>query len=286
MQNVDRAYIKTTGVRLHVAQAGPTDGPLAILLHGFPEAHFEWQRQLPALAAAGFRVLAPDQRGYNLSDKPREVAAYNLDTLVDDVLGLIEHAAREKAYLVGHDWGGAVAWWLAAKYPERVERLVILNVPHPIVLGRALRTSWSQRRRSWYMFYFQLARLPEASLRAGNWRALARTMQRSSIPGTFSEADMKRYRAAWAQPGAATGMVNWYRAMWQARPQRLASVRITVPTLVLWGLRDNVLGAEMIQPSLDLCDDGRLVAFDDATHWVAHEKPDAVNRRLLEFLSA
>lgn len=286
MQNVDHAFIKTTGVRLHVAQAGPTDGPLAILLHGFPEAHFEWQRQLPALAAAGFRVLAPDQRGYNLSDKPQEVAAYNLDTLVDDVLGLIEHTAREKAYIVGHDWGGAVAWWLAARYPERVERLVILNVPHPIVLGRALRTSWSQRRRSWYMFYFQLARLPEASLRAGNWRALARTMQRSSVPGTFSEADMKRYRTAWAQPGAATGMVNWYRAMWQARPRRLASVRITVPTLVLWGLRDNVLGAEMIQPSLDLCDDGRLVAFDDATHWVAHEKPDAVNRRLLEFLSA
>ena len=284
LQNVEYTYIETNGVRLHVAQAGPENGRLVILLHGFPEAHWSWRYQIDVLAEAGYRVMAPDQRGYNLSDKPQDVAAYKLDTLVDDVVGLIEYAGREKAYIVGHDWGGAVAWWLAAKQPERVQQLAILNVPHPIVMGRTIRSSWTQRRKSWYMYAFQIPRLPEFVARRNNWRRLVDGMQGHSVPGTFSDADMDRYRKAWAQPGAITGMINWYRAMWQAQAERLESVRIKVPTLLIWGLRDHVLGSEMIEPSVALCDNGRVEKIAEATHWIQNEFPERVTTLLLEFV--
>ena len=284
MQNVEYTYIETNGVRLHVAQAGPENGRLVILLHGFPEAHLSWRYQIDELAEAGFRVLAPDQRGYNLSEKPDEIAAYSLDELVEDVVGLIDHAGAAHAFVVGHDWGGAVAWWLAAKHPERVQRLVILNVPHPIVMGRTIRSSWTQRRKSWYMYAFQIPRLPEFGVRLNNWRRLVDGMQGHSVPGTFSDEDMERYRETWAQPGAIRAMINWYRAMWQARPERLESVRIKVPTLLIWGLRDHVLGSEMIEPSLALCDNGRVERIAAATHWIQHEFPERVNELFLEFM--
>ncbi len=161
LQNVEYSHIETNGVRLHVAQAGPENGRLVILLHGFPEMHWGWRYQIDMLAEAWFRVMAPDQRGCNLSEKPDEIAAYSLDKLVGDVIGLIDHSSTERAFVVGHDWGGAVAWWLGAKHPERVQRLAILNVPHPIVMGRTIWSSWTQRRKSWYMYAFQIPRLPE-----------------------------------------------------------------------------------------------------------------------------
>ena len=148
------ARIKTNGVKLHVVQSGPVDGPLVILLHGFPEFWYGWRKQIPALANAGFRVWAPDQRGYNTSEKPPNVRDYRLDKLADDVAGLIGISGRRRVTVVGHDWGGAVAWWLAANYPELVERLVILNVPHPLVMQRLIYTDPRQTLRSWYMFFF------------------------------------------------------------------------------------------------------------------------------------
>jgi pimeloyl-ACP methyl ester carboxylesterase len=276
--------VRTNGVRLHVVQAGPEAGTLAVLLHGFPEFWYGWRRQIEPLAAAGYRVWAPDQRGYNTSDKPAGIAAYSLDTLAADAIGLIDAAGQAKAVLIGHDWGAAVAWWAALTAPERVRRLVVMNVPHPLVMQRQLRRNMRQLLRSWYIFAFQLPWLPELFARRRNWRAVERAMRATSRPGTFSEADFEEYRAAWSQPGAYTAMVNWYRAALRRRPKSPASVRVTVPTLMIWGARDRFLGRELAQPSIELCDRGRLVFLDDATHWVQHEEPEEVNRLVLDFL--
>ena len=153
MDNLIKGFIQTNGIRLHVVQAGTENGPLVILLHGFPEYWYGWRHQIEPLAAAGFWCWAPDQRGYNLSDKPEGVDAYRIDTLAGDILGLIEAAGQDKAVIVGHDWGAAVAWHLATYYPERVEKLCILNVPHPSVMVQTLRKGFVQLRKSWYMFF-------------------------------------------------------------------------------------------------------------------------------------
>lgn len=274
---MSHTFVETNGVRLHVVQAGPADGPLLILLHGFPEFWYGWRHQIATLAEAGFWVWAPDQRGYNLSDKPTRIAAYRIDTLAADVVGLIDAAHRQKAIVVGHDWGAAVAWWTAIIYPERIERLVILNVPHPVVMQRFARRNLGQMLRSWYIGFFQLPWLPEVMCRLGDWAMLVRTLRNSSLPGTFSDADMQKYRMAWSQPGAFTALINWYRAALQKPPPRQPSIRITVPTLLIWGVRDQFLKQDMAQLSIDLCDNGRIVFFENATHWVQHEEAERVN---------
>ena len=270
-------------IRLHVAQAGPLDGPLVILLHGFPEFWYGWRKQIGPLAAAGYRVWVPDQRGYNLSDKPVGVGAYAIDTLAADVVGLIDAAGRERAFLVGHDWGAAVAWRVAATHPDRLNKLVIMNVPHPGVMARFVLTKPRQLLRSWYIAFFQLPFLPEWIIRLGHWRLMTGALQRTSRPGTFSKEDLTHYRQAWSQPNAFRSMINWYRAAVRKRPATSAPGRIRVPTLVLWGVRDAFLIRDMAQPSIDRCDEGQLIFFEKATHWIQHEEADRVNERLIEF---
>ncbi|QJD78795.1 alpha/beta fold hydrolase [Spirosoma rhododendri] len=274
--------VDTNGVRLHVVQAGPATGPLMLLLHGFPEFWYGWKAQMQPLADAGFRVWVPDQRGYNLSDKPAGIDAYRLDTLVADVVGLIDAAGVEKAIVVGHDWGGIVAWWLAVTYPERVERLVILNVPHPAVLSGFIRRNPGQLLRSWYVAFFQLPILPEWLMGRRRGAMLARTLRSSSRPGTFSRDDLAQYRTAWSQPGAVRSMVNWYRALIRRPAARRPSIRVTVPTLIIWGIHDRFLQRELAQASLTRCDDGRA-EYLDTTHWVQHEAPQRVNELILDF---
>ena len=282
---VEHAQILVNGINLHVITAGPKDGPMVILLHGFPEFWRGWRHQIPALAEAGFRVVVPDQRGYNLSDKPKGIAAYNLDELAADVIGLMDHVGKEKVFLVGHDWGGAVAWWTANKFPERLKRLVILNVPHHRVMNHNLRTNPIQKRRSWYMRFFQIPWIPEISLRTFNHRQAVHVLKNTSLSGTFSDSDLEAYRTAWGQKGAWTGMLNWYRAAFRYPPKRLASNKIEVPVMMIWGKKDTALGYEMAQPSIDLCVDGRLETIPDATHWVQHEQPEKVNRLMSQFFS-
>ncbi|HET7077052.1 MAG TPA: alpha/beta hydrolase [Chloroflexia bacterium] len=284
--HLEEHYIPTNGITLHVMAAGPADGPLVVLLHGFPEFWYGWRRQIPALAAAGYRVLVPDQRGYNRSDKPRGLSAYRSNHMAADIVGLLDAVGRERAAIAGHDWGALVGWLLALEYPERVARLAILNVPHPKVLEDNLRHNMRQRVRSLYAAFFQLPGLPEWLLRAGNWRALAETMRRSACPGSFTTADLRRYRAAWARPGAITAMLNWYRAALRRPPHRPADPRVYVPVLMIWGARDQALGREMAPESIALCDDGRLHVLEDATHWVQHDAADRVNALLLDFLAA
>ncbi len=275
--------VATNGIDLHVVMAGPQEGPLVLLLHGFPEFWRAWGQQIDRLAGAGYRVWAVDQRGYNLSDKPAGVDAYNLHLLSDDVIGLLDAAGVAQAAVVGHDWGAAVAWWTANRYPERVSHLVAMNVPHPVVLMRHLRASWRQRLRSSYIAFFQIPGLPEAMLRAGDWRSLARTVRGSARPGTFGEDDMRALRDAWAQPGAITAMLNWYRAVGKA--PRLPNLRIAPPTLIIWGAKDNFVGRETAVQSAALCTQARLEFIEEATHWVHHEEPERVGQLLLEFLA-
>lgn len=276
-------YFATNSIRLHAAVAGPEDGPLVLLLHGFPEFWYGVRRQIPALAEAGYRVVAPDQRGYNLSDKPPRIADYNLDQLAGDVVGLIDANGRDQAVVIGHDWGAVAAWWTAVRFPQRLRGLGILNVPHPVAMQQALRSSFSQLRKSWYVFMLQLPKIPEWMLPLRNWRGMIDTFKQSSRPGTFNEEDFAQYRQAWSHPKAIGSMVNWYRAALRAAPMTPDNVRISVPTRILWGTDDKFVGRELAEASLALCDHGELEFFEGATHWIAHEEPARVNARLVEF---
>lgn len=281
---LEHSYIKTNGVQLHTVMAGPQSGPPFVLLHGFPETWRCWIRQIPALTRAGCRVIVPDQRGYNLSDKPKGIKAYRIETLVEDIIGLINALDYEKVNLVGHDFGALVAWMLAIKHPERLHRLGIINVPHPAVIRRFLTRDFEQMRRSLYALFFQLPWLPEMIMRVGNWRVAANGLCRTSNKNAFTEEDIEEYKKAWSQLRAMTAMLNWYRAAFWYRPQITDDMRVSVRTLILWGVNDVALSRRMARPCLDYCEEGNLIFFPDATHWVQREEADEINRHLLEFI--
>jgi pimeloyl-ACP methyl ester carboxylesterase len=229
-------------------------------------------------------VLVPDQRGYGLSDKPAGVAAYTLDNLADDVLGLADALGRERFAVVGQDWGGVVAWHLAGRTPDRVSRAAVLNAPHAATLWRYLRSHPKQAAKSWYVACFQLPWLPELVLGMAGFAVLRRVMRGSARPGTFAAADFLHYQAAWAEPGALTAMLNWYRALrryvFARRP-----ARIRVPVRVIWGDRDRFLDPGLAEAGIALCDQGAVFHFSRATHWIQHEEAEEVNRLLVEFLA-
>jgi pimeloyl-ACP methyl ester carboxylesterase len=269
-------------IELHAVAAGPPDGPVAVLLHGFPEFWYSWHQQIAPLASAGFRVIVPDQRGYNKSSKPRGAASYALSELTSDVLAIADQLGQERIFLAGHDWGAAVAWSVALLDPQRIAKLAILNVPHPSVMRRYLNRNRRQLRRSWYMFFFQLPWLPEASFSAFNFHLGVRSLVRSSRPNTFSPEDLAQYRAAWSEPGALTAMIHWYRAA--ARFQsKFPDSTVHVPTRILWGERDAFLLSEMAQDSLRYCDSAELYTFANASHWLQHEEPARVSALLIDF---
>jgi pimeloyl-ACP methyl ester carboxylesterase len=276
--------LATNGIELEALAAGLADGPLVILLHRFPEFSDGWRQQIPALAGAGFRVVAPDQRGYNRSDKPEGIAAYRLDTLADDVLGIADTLGYQRFAVVGHDWGGVVAWHLAEHYPERISRAAILNAPHPTTLWRHARRRPSQALKSWYVAFFQLPFLPERALSASGFWVLRRVLRRTSRSGTFTGEDFRHYREAWGQPGALTAMLNWYRALRLHRPAA-ASARIRMPVRVIWGHRDAFLEKGLAEAGASLCDKAEVIHLPEASHWLQHEEPETVNRLLLKFLT-
>lgn len=271
--------LRIGGLALNLVEAGPPSGPPLILLHGFPEFWWGWRHQIGPLARAGMRVVVPDQRGYNLSDKPDGIEPYRLPQLGRDVAGLADALGLDRVDLAGHDWGGIVAWWTAARHPHRVRRLAILNAPHPDTTWRVLRADPAQALRSWYVAAFQVPGLPERLLAAGDFRALARALTGSGRAGTFSREDLARYRQAWSQPGAVSAMLAWYRALIRRPPPRAG--RVHAPTLLLWGKKDVALGPRFASESLTFCEDGRLLWFEDASHWVQHEEPAEVNAALL-----
>ena len=272
------------GVRLHYVEYG--SGPLVVLLHGFPEFWYAWRHQIPAIAAAGYRVIALDQRGYNLSDKPKGVGHYRLEALLGDVLGIIRHAGEQRAVVAGHDWGGAIAWNFAMRHPEAVEKLIVLNAPHPQRFLDEI-TGFSQLRKSWYMLFFQLPWLPERLLRAGDYAGLANTLRTDPVhPGAFDEADIAHYKQAISQPGALTATINYYRALFRLNPFRYkhSITRIDIPTLLIWGEQDRYLGIRLTEGLEPWVPKLRLERIPDASHWVQAEVPERVNALIVEFL--
>lgn len=284
----ENQQIETNGITLHVVMAGPQTGEPVILLHGFPEFWYGWRQQIDYLADKGYRVIVPDQRGYNLSDKPTGVDMYTLDVLALDVVGLMDALDYQQVYLVGHDWGAAVAWEVAEIYPDRVQKLAILNVPHPHIVGKALLLgNIKQMFKSWYMLFFQVPSVPE-TLISSNYDSFGKGLQRSGKAGAFSDDDIERYKEAWAQAGALTAMINWYRAAGRGARRRgeRPAPHITPPTLILWGEKDFALESSLADESARICDDAQLIYFPDAGHFVQHDEPDAVNERLANFFAA
>ena len=280
---VESVRLRANGIGLHALLAGPAEGPLVVLLHGFPELASGWRHQIGPLAAAGFRVVAPDQRGYGLSDKPDGVAAYTIGTLAHDVLGLADALGRERFAVVGHDWGAAVAWHVASRDPGRVERAAVLNGVGVSVGAAYARTSPAQMARSWYIAFFQVPALPELALSAAGHAWLRSALTRSSRPGTFGPEDVRRYREAWSRPGALTAMLGWYRAL-RLYARALPPERVRVPLRVVWGDRDAFLEPGLVEAGLSWCERGEAFHLPEATHWVQHEQPERVGRLLVEFL--
>jgi pimeloyl-ACP methyl ester carboxylesterase len=317
-ESIRHEFADVNGVRLHYAIARPAkdenaesaerDAPargggtkLIVFLHGFPEFWYAWRKQLEEFGR-DFIAVAPDMRGYNLSSKPAAVEEYDIGKLVGDVRGLVEHLAAEhhlgaaRCVLVGHDWGGAVAWATAIACPEIVERLVIVNAPHPKIFERELRENPKQQEASQYMLVFRSAQA-EAMMSAGNFAMMQETILGEGMrQGHISEADRKAYVEAWSQPGALTGGLNYYRAA-EVGPgggghdafkmkHPVASFEVKMPTLVIWGEKDpyiltgNLEGLERYVPKLT------VERIPDATHWVVHEKPARVNELIRDFLAA
>jgi pimeloyl-ACP methyl ester carboxylesterase len=283
-QGIAFRRVDVGGVHLHVAEAGPAEGPVLILLHGFPESWAGWHRQIGPLAASGWRVIVPDQRGYGASDRPPGIEAYHLDRLAEDVVGLASACGAERFHLAGHDWGGLVAWWTASFYPERVARLAILNAPHPGIVRAYMRRHPGQWLRSLYVGFFQWRGIAERRLLAHDAKALRQALAKTSRPGTFSPAELDAYAREWRKPGAMEAMLAWYRAL--VRLPRRDPPRVAAPTLVLWGRRDHALQPGLAEASLGLCRDGHLRWFPDATHWIQHEEPAAVASALDTFFRA
>jgi len=275
------AYVN--GVRLHYVEQG--QGPLVVLLHGFPEFWYSWRHQIPALAEAGYRVIAPDQRGYNTSEKPRGVRSYRIEHLVDDVAALIQHAGESQATVVGHDWGGAVAWAVPMLRPEVVDKLVVMNAPHPQALAREFR-HLRQLLRSWYVFFFQLPWLPETAVRFRRYRMIERVLRNEpKRPGAFSDEDIAAYKQAIAQPGALTAAINYYRAAVRRNPFDSSMQRqIDAPTLLIWGEADAYLGLSLTERLEQWAPNIRVERIPDASHWVQIDAAERVNELMIDFL--
>ncbi len=278
-------FIETNRIRLHCVTQG--EGDLVILLHGFPEFWYSWRHQIPALARH-FKVVVPDLRGYNDSDKPK--SGYDLDTLSADIRGLIESLGYAKAHIVGHDWGGAIAWHLAQKFPDSLQRLAILNAPHPQRFTQELISNLDQLRRSWYVLAFQIPELPEWLIRQNLKSFVKNMLQEQAVrKGAFSQADTEIYQAALAKPGVLSAAISYYRQMlspqtWIRNGWRSPDP-VTVPTLILWGEEDGLLSHKLIEGVEKLiAAPFRLHFVPHCGHWIQQEVPQTVNRELLSFL--
>ncbi|MBW4651259.1 MAG: alpha/beta hydrolase [Kastovskya adunca ATA6-11-RM4] len=273
-------YITSNGIRLHYVTQG--EGPLMLMLHGFPEFWYSWRHQIPEFAK-DYKVVALDMRGYNESDKPSEQSAYVMEEFIKDVEGVIAGLGYEKCVLVAHDWGGAIAWNFAYAHPEMVERLMVLNMPHPAKFAAGLQTP-QQLLKSSYIFLFQLPMLPEWLLQMNDYALLRNAFREMAInKNAFSEADIEAYKNAAAKPGALTAMLNYYRNAIGSFAQEWDL--LTVPTLMIWGESDQALGKELTYGTEEYVQDFRLKYIPNCSHWVQQERPELVSQYMREFLA-
>ncbi len=280
--------VRANGLRFHVASCGAGDR-LALFLHGFPESWYSWRHQLPLLARLGYRAWAPDLRGYGESERPVGTAEYAIERLLEDVAGLIDAAGARETVLLAHDWGAVIAWYFAMRRLRPLERLVIMNVPHPVPMARALRT-FAQLRRSWYVLFFQLPWLPELALRARGAELVGRAFRDMAIDKSrFPESVLRVYRENALRPGAARAMVNYYRALVRGgggeRQRRLGYPMIEVPTLLVWGEEDAALGRETTYGTEAQVRDLTVRYLPGVSHWVQQEAPESVNAMLEAWLT-
>lgn len=284
---VGERTVTANGFDFHVMEAGSGDR-LALCLHGFPELGYSWRHQLPALADQGYRVWAPDLRGYGATrPRPRRRRDYLTSSLVEDVAALIDAADASEVVLIGHDWGAALAWQFAIQQVRPLDRLVIMNVPHPARFFQGLKT-FRQLRRSWYIFVFQLPWLPEWALGRRDAEAVGKAFTDMAVnPERFDDEAVRPFREAAAQPGALRAMINWYRALpfGLREARRIDHPAIHTPTLMLWGEQDTALGKELAAGTEAFVDDLTLRYLPDASHWVQQDQPDVVNAMLTAFLS-
>jgi pimeloyl-ACP methyl ester carboxylesterase len=276
-----KAYITTNGVKLHYVTQG--EGNLMLMLHGFPEFWYSWRHQIPEFAS-DFQVVALDLRGYNHSDKPSAQSAYAMDELVKDVKGVIEGLGYQTCILVGHDWGGAIAWSFAYQYPELVERLIILNSPHPAKFVQGLTTP-QQLLRSYYIFLFQLPWLPELFLQLGDYQAIEAIFVDTAVDkSAFTKADIDAFKDAAAKRGALTAMLNYYRNIFSGERLNRTWGILEVPTLMIWGEKDVALGKELTYGTEAYVRDFQIKYIPKCSHWVQQEQPQLVNEYIREFL--
>ena len=274
-------YITTNGVKLHYVTQG--NGALMLMLHGFPEFWYSWRHRIPAFAP-DYQVEALDLRGYNDSDKPKAQSAYVMDEFIKDIEGVITGLGYDKCILVGHDWGGAIAWHFAYSRPQMVEKLIVLNIPHPAKMAEGLRTP-QQLLRSWYMFLFQLPEIPEALIQASDYQ-LIETMITAGVidKSAFTKADIEAYKNAVAKWGALTAMLNYYRNIPQQRMLNTDWSILEVPTLMIWGESDVALGKELTNNTEAYVRNLQVKYIPNCSHWVQQEQPQLVNRYMREFL--
>ena len=274
-------YITTNGIKLHYVTQG--EGPLMLMLHGFPEFWYSWRHQIPEFAQ-DFKVVALDLRGYNDSDKPKEQSAYVIDEFVLDVQGVIKGLGYEKCVLVGHDWGGIIAWNFAYSHPEMVERLIILNLPHPAKFAQGFTTP-QQLLKSFYIFVFQLPWLPELILQSSDYQSIETAFKGMAIDKTtFTKADIDAYKDAAAKRGALTAMLNYYRNIFQQKMLKPDWGILEVRTLMIWGEKDTALGKELTYGTEAFVRDFQIKYIPNCSHWVQQEQPKLVNQYMREFL--
>lgn len=287
MSTITTRTIQANGLSFVIDEAGEGDD-VALFLHGFPESRHSWRHQLPLLANLGWRAVAIDQRGYGESSRPRGVAAYDIENLMADAGAVFDALGARRRLLIAHDWGAIVAWCFAMDRIRDLEGLVIMNVPHPTVFQANIRTNPAQRKKSWYVFFFQIPWLPEWVLTAKGARAIGKAFSDMAVDKSrFSEADLDHYRQNALKPGAATAMVNWYRAGARNGMKKWTPGKapvIDVPTLMIWGEDDTALGIELTEGYGPYVKDFTLQRLPGVSHWVQQEAPEAVNARLETWL--
>ena len=288
LNNLKHEFINANGIKIHYVTAGK--GPLVILLHGFPEFWYTWRHQIPFLSEH-FQVVAPDLRGYGDTEKPSHVSDYQPSIIANDIVELIHALGHDKASIVGHDWGGGIGWRIAIDHPEVVDRLIVLNCPHPVIFNRALTSNFQQIKRSWYVFFFLIPYIPELVFKIRSKQMIKEIFRGSVIrKTTFSDEDIDKYYQALAKPGAFTAALNYYRAAFLKRSRGSKSEgsnkKISSPTLLIWGEEDKALGKELTYGMESLFTGPFTIEYiPNCSHWVNEEQPERVNQLLLQFLT-